>query len=263
MLQFGHSMNTQLRKDEIFEYVKEKRVSSIEELQEKFSLSLSTLHRDLNILQKEGRINKFYGKVAITVEQNFFNARKNINVELKKRIAKKALEFVNEGDCIFFDNSTTVYYLADVLCNCSKKNIVVVSNSAFISELFLSNKNINYVSTGGILNKELNCYVGPHAVSVINDFNANKFFLSCSGISVEASVSDIYIPDEQVLKLKMHEKSKESYLLADSSKIGKTSVIKWFELCDMDCIVTDAHMPSVDEGLSRLLEECDVAIADC
>ena len=75
---------------------------------------------------------QFYGKVAITVEQNFFNARKNINVDLKKRIAKKALEFVNEGGCIFFDNSTTVYHLAGLLRGSSKKNIVVASNSTFI-----------------------------------------------------------------------------------------------------------------------------------
>jgi DeoR family myo-inositol catabolism operon transcriptional repressor len=232
-------MDKFIRKEEIFGFIKENRICAVDELQRKYAISLSTLHRDLNELLREGRITKYYGKVAVTEEQNFFNARRTVNVELKKRIAQKALEFVTEGDCLFLDNSTTVYYLAELLCLSPLRNVVVISNSAFISDLFLANKNVDFVSTGGKLNKELNCYVGTHALHVIDDFNASKYFFSCSGLSVEGGISDIYIPDEQAIKDRMREKSRETFLLVDSSKIGRTSVIKWFEPNEVDHIITD------------------------
>jgi DeoR family myo-inositol catabolism operon transcriptional repressor len=251
-------MDKFLRKEEIFGFIKGNRICAVDELQRKYAVSLSTLHRDLNELLREGRITKFYGKVAVTEERNLFNARRNVNVELKKRIAQKALEYIREGDCLFFDNSTTVYYLAEQLSLSPLKNVVVVSNSAFISDLFLANKNVDFVSTGGKLNKELNCYVGTHALHVIDDFNASKYFFSCSGFSVEGGISDIYIPDEQAIKNRMREKSGESFLLVDSTKIGRTSVIKWFEPNAVDHVITDKTIDeeilnSITQGMTSLI----------
>jgi len=232
-------MNRSTRIDELFEYIKQNKVYEIQELQQLFDISLATLHRDLSVLRNEGKIEKYYGKVAIKVEQNYFNLRKDVNVDLKKRVAQQAFGFINEGDCLFLDNSTTVYYLTMLLCESALHNVVVVSNSAFISELFLGDKNISFVSTGGILNTDLNCFVGTHALDVIDDFNANKYFFSCSGLSSEAGISDIYVPDEFFIKKKMLKKSKESFLLVDSTKIGKTSIIKWFDIDAVDYIITD------------------------
>ena len=245
-------MKKTIRKEDIYGYVREHRICSIEDLQAKYPVSLSTLHRDLNDLFKDGLITKFYGKVAIKEERDFFTSRRIVNVELKKRIARKALEFIEEGDCLFLDNSTTVYYLAEMLCQAGKKNVIVVSNSAFISELFLETKSVDFVSTGGKLNKDLNCFVGHHALHVINDFNAGRYFFSCAGLSPEGGVSDIYIPDEQAVKNRMREKSHETYLLVDSSKIGKTSVIKWFELSEVNHIVTDGGTD--EEQIGRIRE---------
>jgi DeoR/GlpR family transcriptional regulator of sugar metabolism len=232
-------MNRYQRKEDIYQYIKQSKICTIDELKNKYEVSLSTLHRDLNELLQEGRINKSYGQVAIKVEQDYFNLRKNVNVELKKIIAQKALEFVRDGDCIFLDNSTTVYYLAELLAQSLIRDVIVVSNSGFISDVFLNAKNITFVSTGGLLNRDLNCYVGNHTLNVISDFNADTFFLSCSAVSIANGLSDIFMPDEQVIKRRMHEKSKKTILLVDSTKIGKSSVTKWFDLSEINYIITD------------------------
>jgi DeoR family myo-inositol catabolism operon transcriptional repressor len=235
----GKIMNRLTRINELFEYIKQRKVCEIQEIQQLYDVSLATLHRDLSVLKNEGKIEKFYGEVAIKVEQNYFNLRKDTNIDLKQKVAQRAIDFITEGDCVFLDNSTTVYYLAMLLCESSFQNVVVVSNNAFIYDIFLMSKNINFVSTGGILNKDLNCYVGTHALDVINDFNANKYFFSCSGLSLDGGISDIYAPDEYFIKKKMLNKSKESLLLVDSTKIGKTSIVKWFNVDAVDYIITD------------------------
>jgi DeoR/GlpR family transcriptional regulator of sugar metabolism len=231
-----------LRKEEILEHIRDRRVCSVEELQGRFSVSVSTIHRDLNVLEREGRINKFYGKVTIKDERELYRSRISVNVDLKRRIARRALEFVEDGDCIFLDNSTTTYYLAEELCRSSYQNIMVVSNSALVIDLFLKNKNIGFVSTGGKLNKDFDSFVGPQAVRAIDDFNGNRYFFSTSSISREGGVSDVYSPDEIAVKTRMYTRAREAFLLVDSSKFGRVSTIKWFELDEIRNIITDSKI---------------------
>ena len=236
-------MKKHFRKEEVLDYVKDRGVCSVDELQARFAVSISTIHRDLNILEREGRIDKFYGKVTIKDESVLYRSRIRVNVELKRRVAQKALDYIENGDCVFIDNSTTTYYLAEALCESSFQDIIVVSNSALVIDLFLKNKSIGFVSTGGKLNKDFDSFVGPQALQTINDFNGNKYFFSTSSISVEGGVSDVYSPDEIAVKNRMYQKARESYLLVDSTKFGQVSTMKWFELKDVRNIVTDKKIP--------------------
>ncbi len=236
-------MKKHFRKEEVLDYVKDRGVCSVDELQARFAVSISTIHRDLNILEREGRVDKFYGKVTIKDESVLYRSRIRVNVELKRRVAQKALDYIENGDCVFIDNSTTTYYLAEALCESSFQDIIVVSNSALVIDLFLKNKSIGFVSTGGKLNKDFDSFVGPQALQTINDFNGNKYFFSTSSISVEGGVSDVYSPDEIAVKNRMYRKARESYLLVDSTKFGQVSTMKWFELKDVRNIVTDKKIP--------------------
>lgn len=237
-------MKKHFRKEEVLDYIKDRGVCSVEELQTSFAVSISTIHRDLNILEREGRINKFYGKVTIKDESVLYRSRIRVNVELKRRVAQKALDYIENGDCLFIDNSTTTYYLAEVLCESSFQDILVVSNSALVIDLFLKNKSIGFVSTGGKLNKDFDSFVGPQALRTINDFNGNKYFFSTSSISIEGGVSDVYSPDEIAVKNRMYRNARESYLLIDSTKFGQVSTVKWFELKDVRNVVTDNKVPN-------------------
>ncbi|MGZ5548546.1 MAG: hypothetical protein ACXWFZ_11410 [Nitrososphaeraceae archaeon] len=73
-------------------------------------------------------------------------------------------------------------------------------------------------------------------------FNGNKFFLSASCISIKGGISDIYHIDVIDVKNKMLQKSETTYLLVDSTKFIKISTIKWYELKDMDYIITDNNI---------------------
>jgi DeoR/GlpR family transcriptional regulator of sugar metabolism len=237
-------MKKHFRKEEVLDYIKDRGVCSVDELQTRFAVSISTIHRDLNILEREGRIDKYYGKVTIKDESVLYRSRIRVNVELKRRVAQKALDYIENGDCLFLDNSTTTYYLAEALCESSFQDILVVSNSALVIDLFLKTKSIGFVSTGGKLNKDFDSFVGPQALRTINEFNGDKYFFSTSSISFEGGVSDVYSPDEIAVKNRMYRNARESYMLIDSTKFGQVSTVKWFELKDVRNIVTDNNAPN-------------------
>ena len=54
------------RLDLLREYIKNNNSVSLEELKEKFEISMNTVRRDIELLVKEGIIKKVYGGVVLT-----------------------------------------------------------------------------------------------------------------------------------------------------------------------------------------------------
>jgi len=230
------------RKEKIVSMLQEKKECAIDKLCKHFNVSLATIHRDLNELEREGRVKKVYGGVLLNVMDKVESkniVRLRTNVSLKRKIAIKALEFVENKDCIFLDNSTTCYYFAEALSTSKFQDIVIVTNSSLIPGLFLENENIQIVSTGGFLEKEYNCFVGQCAIATINEFNSNKFFLSTGVISLKGELSDDYRPNLNEIKKEMFKKSKEHICLVDSTKFNRIGQSKVFSISEIDKIITD------------------------
>jgi DeoR/GlpR family transcriptional regulator of sugar metabolism len=231
------------RKEKIVNILEKEKECKIDYLLKIFNISLATIHRDLDELEREGRVRKVHGGVILNVSEDIEtkNAiRMKTNVELKKKIALKALEFVKNEDLLFLDNSTTCYYFAKVLSESKFEDIIVVTNSYLIPGLFVKNKNIQIISTGGLLSKELNCFVGPNVISNISEFNANKFFFSVAAISIEGGLSDIYRPETDGIKRASFSRSRSRICLVDSTKFNRIGQSKVFLIEDVDKIITDS-----------------------
>ncbi len=230
------------RKEKIISLLQENKEYAIDKLYKYFDVSLATIHRDLNELEREGRVKKVHGGVLLNVVEDIETRniiRLRTNVELKKKIAIKALEFVENGDCLFLDNSTTCYYFAKALSESKFMNIVIITNSYLVPRLFIKNENMQIVSTGGLLLRELNCFVGPCAIATINEFNGNKFFLSTAAISIKGELSDVYRPNADEIKRVMFKRSKKHICLVDSTKFNRIGQSKVFSISEMDKIITD------------------------
>lgn len=256
-------MLQQTRKEEIVNVLQDRKEYIIEDLCNHFNVSLSTIHRDLNELEREGRVKKVHGGVLLNVVEKVESrnvVRLRTNVELKKKIAIKALDFVENKDCLFLDNSTTCYYFARALSESKFQDLLIVTNSYLIPGLFLENENIQVVSTGGLLVKEYNCFVGQCAVAAINEFNSNKFFLSTGVISIKGGLSDDYRPNLNEIKREMFERSKEHICLVDSTKFNRIGQSKVFSTLEMDKIITDGNCDKeIREEFARIGKELIIA----
>ncbi len=234
------------RKEKIISILSEKREIKIDELCKIFNVSLATVHRDLNELEREGRVKKIHGGVLLNIIEDIETrsmVRLRTNVKQKKNIAKKAIEFIENNDCIFLDNSTTCYYFAEALATSHFMNLLIITNSYMVPRLFLKNSNINVVSTGGLFIKELGCFTGSNAINTIHDFNGNKFFFSTAAISLKGELSDIHRPESDEVKRMMQKKSKECFCLIDSTKFNKIAQSKVLSISEVDKIITDNDLP--------------------
>lgn len=231
------------RLTQMSDFISQKNTVTLEELADKFNVSIYTVRRDVEELVNKGIVKKFYGgvsfnnnSVATLVE---FEGRNTIHHEQKIRIAKAVAETIHDNDVIFIDAGTTTMYIADYI---KEKKLTVITNNIYvIIKLFLQ-ENINLIVIGGELDHRTKSLFGLNALRFLDNITISKAFIGTSGISLENGLTN-YTFSESEIKSKCIEISNTSYILADSSKFDKPSMIRFAKLSDVDYIATCKTIP--------------------
>lgn len=212
---------------------------SIKELAEKLFISEPTVRRDIIVLKEKGLVTSQKGIVALKTNSPdqripLFIRHLEQN-EKKQSIARKALRHIKDGDVIMLDASTTAFHLLAHLTEF--KNVLVITNGAKTA-LEAASMGIRTICTGGELMYDSFCYVGTDAESVLRNYNADVAFFSCRGISDGGIASDNSILENSMRRI-MIKNSEKSYLLCDSSKLGKTYLNTLCNVKDLAGLITE------------------------
>lgn len=248
------------RIDQLEQYILEHRTASIDTLCEEFKISKNTLRRDLEILVARGTVEKVYGGVIACENASpipnlvTFHERAGRNAQSKQKIAALAASFVRERDIIFIDSGTTTMGIVDHLAHLS--TVTVITNSLQVINKSMNYPNINLIVLPGSLKRDTASLVGSSCVEYLEDYNIVRAFMACTAISLQAGVCNAST-EEYIIKKTALKKSQKHYLLADSSKFGRTSLMTFGEIGQFDCILTE-QMP--DDEFSSYCKDQDCAI---
>lgn len=233
-------MMREQRLEKIVELVNRKGTMSLKEIQAIFKVSMVTIRRDISELVNRNLLQKVHGGVKPIMyydKETDFMKRLDINRLLKEKIAEKALEFVNDGDTLFLDASTTVYMLAKKLSKV-KKNLYVITNGVMTAMEVSKNRTNTVILINGVFHPETLSLAGPLAVDCAKKFFTQKAFISCRGFSPESGTYEINTAESDVKKV-MVENTETLFVLIDSSKIGKKSLINLVPLNRIRYVITD------------------------
>ncbi|MDR1378463.1 MAG: DeoR/GlpR family DNA-binding transcription regulator [Synergistaceae bacterium] len=230
------------RIDAIENYLIQHRVVNLDELCKVFSVSKNTIRRDIDEIHKRGCIRKIYGGVRVVEKDELmpFTERNKRALDAKKRVAKCAAEFVEDGDIIFVDSGTTTCHMVDHLKD--KTDLTVITNNLDFIVSALPHENINIISLSGALNRKTLSFTGASAANSLESFNISKAFMASTGITVEKGATN-YFADEYDVKQAAIRRSQKRFLLVDHSKQGVISLRTFADLSDFDCLVTEAPLP--------------------
>ncbi len=237
-----------LRTFAIVDYLKNKKYCSVNELMEHFNVSVATIHRDIASLVEKKLIQKVHGGVAcvdeveatdrLTVLSSTFQERINWNQKRKERISKVAVQEIAEGDIIFLDSSTTVFFLAERLLENAFTNLTIVTNSAMIIQNFHKfPSHYVLISLGGTYDPQLNAFLGQAAIRELERLSISKAFVSAFGIDNNRVTTNL--EHHSSLITKVLEVAKKRYLLADRSKFDRSGLFKFWNRDGFDRIITD------------------------
>lgn len=226
------------RQNEILSILEKDRSVSVNKLSKLLYVSQPTIRRDLDTLEKLGKVVRTHGGVVLreTAEKEIpLLLREEQNNRSKQIIAQKAQALIKNGDVIFLDASSTVSYLIPHLKKFS--DIIVVTNSPKTS-MRLGEEHIKNYCTGGMLLFHSVAYVGSDVENFISKINADVLFFSSRGYSEDGRITDSSIEEATVKKAMMKNASKV-YYLCDSSKKNKKYMYNICNIRDVDGVITE------------------------
>lgn len=213
-------------------------MASLDDLVGLLQTSESTVRRDLEELASQGFLRRVHGgaeKIQL-LQEELTNQQKSVkNVQSKKEIVKRAAQLVVDGDVIFLDAGTTTSLLIEEL---AQRELTVVTNSiAHASQLV--DKGLDTIIIGGTVKPSTNVNIGLLALEQINQLHFDKAFLGINGIDNNG----ITTPDmaEAMVKKAIIRNAKESYVLADSSKLEQVYFVKVADVEDVTIITNQSE----------------------
>jgi DeoR/GlpR family transcriptional regulator of sugar metabolism len=241
------------RQSRIVQLISERQTLSVAELATMFDVSDMTIRRDLVRLEERGILQRTHGGASIlkrpTGDHPYY-ARVSEQVQEKAAIARLAAARVQAGETIVLDAGTTIARLASLLVE--KRDLTVITNSLHVVSELQHAPGINLIVTGGTLWEPTMSLVGPVAISTLHRFAADTAFLATPALSLEAGITNSNLYEAEV-KATMIEIARETVLLADHTKFGRTSYAKVAPLTALHCLITDDRTPPAT--LQRVREQ--------
>lgn len=236
-------MLTEQRHEIILQLLNERGSITVNELKTLLKSSESTIRRDLNTLDEEGKLTKVFGG-AVLKDQDFSTVelsvtqKSSVNALEKQKIAKYAAGLIKPDDFVYIDAGTTTEYLIDFL---TEKEATYVTNAVTHARR-LALAGFKVIQIGGELKGITEAVVGNQAILTLEKMNFNKGFFGTNGISRQRGFTT---PDfnEALVKETAFSHTHHRYVLADGSKFDEISSVTFGQF-ENAAIITDENVPA-------------------
>jgi DeoR family transcriptional regulator, deoxyribose operon repressor len=215
------------------------------ELADLLAVSHMTIRRDLTSLSHHDRLRLIHGGVVYREDEQDLKDKYSLTEaridmqEAKKRIARKAVSFIESGDSIIIDAGSTGELIATYLPE--DFPITVICYALNIASIVSVKPNCSLIVTGGYYHHSSMVLESNEGLALLRQNRANKTFITASGVSVKLGVtcSNFF---ERTTKQAALKSASIKILVADSSKFGMVKTGHFADVEEFDIIITDSEV---------------------
>jgi len=212
---------------------------NVSQLAQQFGVSQVTIRNDLKSLESQGMLERYHGGARVVSDDDIMK-RMSVKYDVKLRIAKEAIKHISDGETVMIESGSTNALLAKELTH--KKDITIITNSAFIARFVRSSNNIKVSLIGGDYQLDSEVTVGPLARLCLNQFNVDKVFIGVDGFSQQAGFTCTNLMRAEVARA-MAERANKVCVLTDSDKFSRVGVSSQFNAKEVYMLFTDSSIP--------------------
>ena len=242
------TMYAEERQQAIARLVTQRGRVSVNQLAHEYDVTTETVRRDLSTLERLGLVRRVHGGVvppsSLSLIESGIRERDQVNTETKERIARAALDRLPPaGGTILLDAGSTTVRLAALLP--PDRELTVVTHAVPIAARLAGQPHLDLRLLPGRVRRTTQAAVGADTVEALSHLRVDVAFLGTNGITAEHGLTTPD-PDEAAVKRAIVGCGHLVVALADASKFGLETAVRFAAPADVDVVITDDAVPVVD-----------------
>lgn len=236
-------MSLSFRQSDILDIARQEGRVLVEDLSNRFGVTLQTIRRDLSDLADMGKLERVHGGAVLPsgVTNLHYEDRRALNAEAKTRIARACAADIPDGASLCLNIGTTTEAVARELLG--HRNLMVVTNNLNIAQILSANDTCEIILTGGTLRPVDGGLVGDLANATIRQFRFDLAVIGCSAVTPEGDLLD-YDLQEVSTSRAILQSARRTFVVADHSKFQRQAPGRIASLSGVERIYSDKPLDS-------------------
>jgi DeoR family transcriptional regulator, fructose operon transcriptional repressor len=232
---------------------------SVVQLADQFEVTTETVRRDLSTLDRMGLVRRVHGGAvpagSLTVIESGIGERDQSNTQAKEAIANAAVSLLPPPDSVVvIDAGSTTARFAAALPR--DHRLTVITHAVPVATRLAGLPQIELHLLPGKVRPTTHAAVGAETVAALADLRADVAFIATNGLTVGHGLTTPD-SDEAASKRAMIACARKTVVLADSTKLGVETAVRFATLDSLDVLVTDSDVEPADR---RALETAGIEV---
>lgn len=231
-------MALSFRQGEILEIARSEGRVIVEDLAQRFDVTLQTIRRDLAELSEAGHLDRVHGGAVarMGVANIAWERRRRMNEDAKAAIARACAAAIPDNSSLILNIGTTTEAVARALLN--HQNITVITNNMNVANILVANPACEVVVAGGALRRQDGGLVGELTTQFFAQFKVDIAVIGTSAIDADGDLLDFDLAEVRVSKAILG-RARKSFLVTDHSKFDRSAPARLASLSEITAVFTD------------------------
>jgi DeoR family glycerol-3-phosphate regulon repressor len=232
-----------IRQTEILDLARAEGRVAVEDLAQRFDVTLQTIRRDLSELAEAGFLDRVHGGALarVGVVNIGYEQRRRMSEDAKTAIARACAAEIPDNSSLILNLGTTTEAVARELLH--HKNITVVTNNMNVANILLANPGCEIMVAGGALRRSDGGLVGELTTQFFEQFKVDFAVVGTSALDLDGDMLDFDLAEVRVSRAILG-RARRSFLVTDHSKLGRSAPARIASLSEIDTVFTDQALPA-------------------
>lgn len=235
-------MALNIRQMEILDIARASGRVGVEDLADRFDVTLQTIRRDLGELADQGMLDRVHGGAILRsgVSNIGYAQRRQMNAESKAAIARACAAQIPDNSSVILNLGTTTEAVARELMN--HRNLTVITNNMNVANILVGNESCEIMVAGGALRRSDGGLVGDLTTEFMAQFKPDFAVIGTSALDIDGDLLDFDMAEVRVSRA-IPGLARQTFLVTDISKLGRQAPVRIISVAELDSVFVDAALP--------------------
>ncbi|MCB0043854.1 MAG: DeoR/GlpR transcriptional regulator [Caldilineaceae bacterium] len=246
--QEGAHFSSNERREIIIQTLREQDQVSVNDLSKRLNVTEVTTRKDLQLLEEQGYLTRVRGGAVMSGRGQLelrFAARQQLMLDEKRRMAKRAARYIEPGNTIFLDGSSTTFQMTRLLRD--QQGITVITNGLYAALELSFAPEVTTIVVGGILRRRTSSLVDVLTPTLLRRLHVDVAFLSCRAFTMKNGMMESDLREAQI-KRYMAQAAQRTFAIIDHSKFGGSYTASSLLPEEIDNMISDTGLSAEQQA---------------